>query len=69
MEFRSNVPEFIIESSKFGQGGRFRFGMNAENVRHSVRGLLIRYPNAEVKVRAIIGLHDVTSEFILGEHE
>ncbi|MFB7027149.1 MULTISPECIES: hypothetical protein [unclassified Streptomyces] len=65
----TDKPTHIIESDRYGwNSGRFRLAFGDENVRNSLRGLLNRYPNAEVTVRSIGELSDETHRFILGEN-
>ncbi len=60
------MPEFIINSS---HGRGIRFGKDEANVRNILRGILVRYPNAEVTVYYIAGLNNVTDMFVLGAGE
>ncbi|MFG3582591.1 hypothetical protein [Streptomyces sp. NPDC047990] len=58
------MPEYIIQSSH--GAAKYRFAEDGKNVRNSLRGLLNRYPNAEVIVWRIDSLSDASADFLLG---
>jgi hypothetical protein len=63
-----NHPTHIIESDKYGwNGGRFRLAFGDDNVRNSIRGLLVHYPDAEVTVWSLSRLDNETHRFLIGE--
>jgi hypothetical protein len=63
----ADQPTHIIESDQYGWSGRFRLAFGDENVRNSIRGLLTRFPDAEVTVWSLSRLDDETRRFLIGE--
>jgi hypothetical protein len=66
----ANNPTHIIESDGYGyNSGRFRLAFGDENVKRILRGLVTRYPDANITVLSLAQLEDVTSSFVVKESE
>lgn len=67
----SDLPTHLIESSRYGlnHGGRHRLAYGSQHVRNSLKGLVTRYPKSEIRVLALPGFEDVTTDFMLGGND